>query len=124
MSSQGHSLDDSNTTSTNSNSSVSSGNNNNDNNNDALAPLSVSLLALTPQEAWNKLNEVDPIMAAKWHVNNTRRVLRSLQVWEQTGKPQSQHYVETGGIRGHDGTQYKCVILWLDANKQVTPLPL
>lgn len=58
-------------------------------------------------------------MAAKWHVNNTRRVLRSLQVHEQTGRPHSTLLHETGGLRGHDGLQYKCVILWLDAKRDV-----
>ncbi len=36
------------------------------------------------------LSEVDPASAARLHVNDARRIVRALEVWELTGKPISQ----------------------------------
>lgn len=40
---------------------------------------------------FNKLKEVDPISAKKIHLNDTKRIIRALEVHEATGKPISQH---------------------------------
>ncbi|MCA9001977.1 MAG: tRNA (adenosine(37)-N6)-dimethylallyltransferase MiaA, partial [Planctomycetes bacterium] len=37
-----------------------------------------------------ELKAVDPDAALKLHANDTRRVLRALEVWKQTGKPLSE----------------------------------
>ena len=42
------------------------------------------------QALWNKLNEVDPIAAAKIPVGNEVRVVRALEVYEKTGKKFSE----------------------------------
>ncbi|OJD34202.1 trna isopentenyltransferase [Diplodia corticola] len=41
-----------------------------------------------------KLQEVDPVMADRWHPNDRRKIQRSLQIWLKTGKPASQMYEE------------------------------
>ena len=41
--------------------------------------------ALGPQAMWEKLNAVDPAAAAGIHPNNVKRVLRALEIFEQTG---------------------------------------
>ena len=42
----------------------------------------------------DKLREVDPIMADRWHPNDRRKIQRSLEIWYQTGKPASKVYEE------------------------------
>lgn len=38
------------------------------------------ILDAEPKIVYERLQEVDPVMASKWHWNDTRRVRRSLQV--------------------------------------------
>ncbi|MFC3882302.1 tRNA (adenosine(37)-N6)-dimethylallyltransferase MiaA [Bacillus songklensis] len=40
---------------------------------------------------YNRLKEIDPVSAEKIHINNKRRVIRALEVYEITGKPFSEH---------------------------------
>lgn len=42
----------------------------------------------------NRLKEVDPIMADRWHPNERRKIQRSLELYLRTGKPASQLYNE------------------------------
>ena len=44
---------------------------------------------------WRRLEEVDPESAAKLHPNDAKRILRALEVWQDTGKTISQHNRET-----------------------------
>lgn len=46
-----------------------------------------------------RLNEVDPAAAAAIHPNNTRRVIRALEVYHATKKPISAHHREHGFSR-------------------------
>ena len=41
-----------------------------------------------------KLKEIDPIMAERWHPNERRKIQRSLEIYLKTGKPASQLYSE------------------------------
>ncbi|KAL1845975.1 tRNA dimethylallyltransferase, mitochondrial [Paecilomyces lecythidis] len=41
-----------------------------------------------------KLREVDPVMAERWHPNETRKIRRSLEIFFQTGRPASEIYAE------------------------------
>lgn len=43
---------------------------------------------------YNKLKEVDPASAERIHINNHRRVMRALEVYEATGKPFSDNVSE------------------------------
>lgn len=43
-----------------------------------------------PQAMWDELMRVDPVSAAKIHKNNTRRVLRALEIYRETGKTKSE----------------------------------
>ncbi|KAF2838269.1 tRNA isopentenyltransferase [Patellaria atrata CBS 101060] len=48
-----------------------------------------------PTEAiWEKLNEVDPVMAARWHPKDRRKIQRSLEIWLKTGRKASEVYEE------------------------------
>ena len=51
-----------------------------------------SILASVEGDAdrlWQRLFEVDPVSAEKTHKNNSKRVLRALEIYEATGKPKS-----------------------------------
>lgn len=45
---------------------------------------------LSPEELWQRLNAVDPACAAAVHPHNRKRVLRALELFEQTGRTMSQ----------------------------------
>ncbi|MGD9677215.1 MAG: tRNA (adenosine(37)-N6)-dimethylallyltransferase MiaA [Vulcanibacillus sp.] len=43
---------------------------------------------------YTKLNEVDPLTASKIHINDTKRILRALEVYHLSGKPASELLVD------------------------------
>jgi tRNA dimethylallyltransferase len=45
-------------------------------------------------EILQKLREVDPVMADRWHPKDRRRIQRSLEIWLMTGKQASKVYEE------------------------------
>lgn len=47
---------------------------------------------------FERLKEVDPETADKLHLNDTKRIIRALEVYEQTGKPMSYHVKESRKI--------------------------
>lgn len=44
-----------------------------------------------PQEMHKRLEEVDPTSASSIHPNNTKRVIRALEIFETTGKTRTEH---------------------------------
>ncbi|KAL2374071.1 tRNA dimethylallyltransferase [Blastomyces gilchristii SLH14081] len=52
------------------------------------------ILNAAPEVILQKLREVDPVMASRWHPNDTRRIYRSLEIYLQTGRPASEIYQE------------------------------
>ncbi|QSS62529.1 tRNA isopentenyltransferase [Histoplasma capsulatum] len=52
------------------------------------------MLNAAPEVILQKLREVDPVMASRWHPNDTRRIYRSLEIYLQTGRPASEIYQE------------------------------
>lgn len=81
-----------------------------------------------------KLREVDPVMAERWHPNETRKIRRSLEIYLQTGKPASEIYAqqrrqkEEAGMRNgddHDDAlgqagqmRYQTLLFWTHAEKE------
>src|SRR6516165_1366549 len=60
-----------------------------------------------------RLAKVDPASAARLHVNDVRRVIRALEVWELTGRPISAWQTQWDGAKHpHDDPPSRC--LWLD----------
>lgn len=59
------------------------------------------LRAMPPDELHRKLSEVDPPAAARIHLNDTRRMVRALEVFELTGKPISSYQTawESAAVR-------------------------
>ena len=78
-------------------------------------------LERSPQELWDHLHRIDPVMAERLHVNNVRKVERAIDIFESTGKRQSDLIDEQiaggGGVGGTSPYNYR--LLWLYAEKQV-----
>ena len=55
------------------------------------------LRSLANEELHSRLSQVDPEAAARIHLNDTKRLVRALEVFELTGKPISSHQKEWGG---------------------------
>ncbi|PVI04684.1 tRNA isopentenyltransferase [Periconia macrospinosa] len=77
-----------------------------------------------------KLKEVDPVMADRWHPNERRKIQRSLEIYLKTGKPASQIYDERrlkqevsltseDGEENKAGFRFPTLILWVHAARDV-----
>jgi tRNA dimethylallyltransferase len=69
------------------------------------------ILEASAGEMLEKLKEVDPVMAQRWHPNDVRKIRRSLEVWLQTGRKASDVYAEqearrAGGTTMANGSQH------------------
>ncbi|KKZ66048.1 hypothetical protein EMCG_08219 [[Emmonsia] crescens] len=60
-----------------------------------------------PEMILQKLREVDPVMAGRWHPNDTRRIYRSLEIYLQTGRPASEIYQEQQRLKDAASTSHK-----------------
>ena len=71
--------------------------------------------------AWEDLEKVDPEMAKKLHPSDTRKIRRSLEIFQRTGKRHSQLIIEQhergGGVGGTK--RYDSAIFWLHAERDV-----
>jgi tRNA dimethylallyltransferase len=88
------------------------------------------ILAGPTSEILAKLREIDPKMANRWHPSDRRKILRSLEIWLQTGKTASQTYEEQSQrrlkTRANDSdtaddssTSYSSLIFWLRAQDSI-----
>lgn len=75
-----------------------------------------------------KLREVDPVMADRWHPNESRKIRRSLEVYFQTGRSASEIYAEqkrlTREAMASDGAgpgqlRFRTMVLWVHAEKEI-----
>jgi tRNA dimethylallyltransferase len=82
----------------------------------------------------DKLKEVDPVMADRWHQNDRRKIQRSLEIYLKTGKPASQIYEEqrlnrektpdsvrseTVTVGSGPSLRFPTLVLWVHAPKDV-----
>ena len=61
------------------------------------------------------MQKVDPVSAEKIHPNNVKRVIRALEVYETTGKPISQHQMESRQIK----PEYDYKIFGIEVDRDV-----
>lgn len=79
-----------------------------------------------------KLREVDPVMADRWHPNESRKIQRSLEIYLRTGKSASQVYdeqrlkreIEQNAADGDlsessTGLRFPTLLFWVHADKDV-----
>ena len=73
---------------------------------------------------YEKLREVDPVMADRLHPSDSRKIARSLQVYEQHGRPHSQilqEQQEMAGGNAYGGPlryEHTCVF-WLQSQREI-----
>jgi tRNA dimethylallyltransferase len=111
--------------------SLFSGDNEDAHANDETEPTSAKwpILDAPPEVVFQKLKEVDPVMASRWHPNDVRKIRRSLEIYFQTGKPASEiyaeqrrqkHATETNGESpsGTGQLRYPTLIFWVHSEKE------
>ncbi|KAL3448613.1 IPP transferase-domain-containing protein [Aspergillus insuetus] len=95
---------------------------------DADSAVKWPILDAEPEVVMEKLREVDPAMADRWHPKDTRKIRRSLEIFFQKGKPASQVYAEQRRLkqaaRENNGSapgpgQLRCntIIFWVHSEK-------
>ncbi|GAB5588163.1 tRNA dimethylallyltransferase [Umbelopsis nana] len=66
---------------------------------------------------YKELQRVDPIMAEKWHPGDRRKIAKSLKVYRDMGRPQSELIKEQQEQAKKDvNLRYKTIIFWLYAD--------
>jgi tRNA dimethylallyltransferase len=73
----------------------------------------------TPEDLFARLQAVDPAMAARLHVNNVRKVQRSLQVFDQTGVPHSELLAQQEREQRNVERYFDACAFWVHASKPV-----
>ncbi|KAL4898480.1 IPP transferase-domain-containing protein [Aspergillus ambiguus] len=87
------------------------------------------ILNASPEVVLQKLKEVDPVMAGRWHPNETRKIRRSLEIYFQTGRPASEVYAEQkrqrqsvaidpDSSRDTGQLRFPTVIFWVHSEKE------
>ena len=61
---------------------------------------------------YERLKKIDPETAARLHYNDTKRIIRALEVYELTGQPMSKQVSKSGDERG-----FEPVIIGLDMDR-------
>ncbi|KAJ5924944.1 hypothetical protein N7454_007583 [Penicillium verhagenii] len=79
-----------------------------------------------PEVMMVKLREVDPVMAARWHPKDGRKIRRSLEIYFQTGRPASEIYAEQKASKAQTMAKdagflrsNNTMIFWVHAEKEV-----
>ncbi|KAK2602582.1 hypothetical protein N8I77_009100 [Diaporthe amygdali] len=79
----------------------------------------------TTEAMWEKLKEVDPVMADRWHPNDRRKIRRSLEIFLTTGRPASEIYAEQQSRKRaeaalqQDFSKPDAVLFWVHSEAQV-----
>ncbi|KAF9452810.1 tRNA isopentenyltransferase [Macrolepiota fuliginosa MF-IS2] len=67
----------------------------------------------------NLLNALDPVMAARWHWRDTRKVLRSLEIIKETGRKGSDIVAEQASRSAVSEPKFRTLFFWLYAEPSV-----
>ncbi|ETN04631.1 tRNA dimethylallyltransferase [Phytophthora nicotianae INRA-310] len=73
----------------------------------------------TSEALYARLQAVDPVMAARLHVNNVRKIQRSLQVFEQTGVAHSELLAQQEQEQRNIEKYFDACAFWVHASKPV-----
>ncbi|KAJ5779013.1 hypothetical protein N7457_006733 [Penicillium paradoxum] len=84
------------------------------------------ILDSPPEILLEKLREVDPVMAARWHPRDGRKIRRSLEIYFQTGRPASEIYKEQFSQKRKAMDQEEgllrfenTLVFWVHAEKEI-----
>lgn len=85
------------------------------------------ILGASAADMLAKLQKIDPVMAQRWHPNDTRKIRRSLEIYLSSGRKASEIYgeqrrqrnvVAEGAFADHDVAQFQCESDRLEADLQ------
>ncbi|PFH60574.1 hypothetical protein XA68_10741 [Ophiocordyceps unilateralis] len=67
-----------------------------------------------------ELRKCDPVMADRWHPNDRRKILRSLEIYLHTGRPASDLYAEQRRRVAHNPSQqpWDKLLFWVHADRE------
>lgn len=84
------------------------------------------ILDSSPEVLMEKLKEVDPVMAQRWHPKDVRKIRRSLEIYFQTGRRASDIYAEQqvlkqAAVSNDEGLLRfnNTMIFWVHAEKEI-----
>ncbi|KAK5993927.1 tRNA dimethylallyltransferase [Cladobotryum mycophilum] len=72
-----------------------------------------------------ELKKVDPVMAARWHPNDRRKIRRSLEIYLHTGRPASELYAEQAARKAAAAKQsagdepWQKLLFWVYSEREV-----
>lgn len=65
------------------------------------------------------LNQIDPVMASRWHWRDTRKVLRSLEIIKETGRKASDIVAEQASRNAVSEPRFRTLFFWLYAEPSI-----
>ncbi|OGE56079.1 hypothetical protein PENARI_c003G09342 [Penicillium arizonense] len=83
------------------------------------------ILDAEPEIMLEKLREVDPVMAARWHPRDGRKIRRSLEIYLKTGRPASEIYKKQmsqkeEAVQKEEGLlRFNTLVFWVHAEKKI-----
>jgi tRNA dimethylallyltransferase len=84
------------------------------------------ILDSSPEVLMEKLREVDPVMAERWHPRDARKIRRSLEIYFQTGRRASEIYAEQKLLKNETVMKDEgllrfenTLIFWVHAEKEI-----
>ena len=84
------------------------------------------ILESSPEVLMEKLREVDPVMAERWHPKDARKIRRSLEIYFQTGRRASEIYAEQKLLKNEAVMKDEgllrfenTLIFWVHAEKEI-----
>ncbi|OQD78331.1 hypothetical protein PENDEC_c001G05584 [Penicillium decumbens] len=84
------------------------------------------ILDSSPEVLMEKLREVDPVMAERWHPKDARKLRRSLEIYFQTGRRASEIYAEQKLLKNEAAMKDEgllrfenTLIFWIHAEKEI-----
>lgn len=84
------------------------------------------ILDSPPEVMWEKLKEVDPVMAERWHPKDGRKIRRSLEIYFQTGRRASDIYAEQKHLKDEAVVKdisllrfKNTLVFWVHAEKDI-----
>jgi tRNA dimethylallyltransferase len=83
------------------------------------------ILDAEPEIMLEKLREVDPVMAARWHPRDGRKIRRSLEIYLKTGRPASEIYKEqmsqkSEAVQKDEGLlRFNTLVFWVHSEKKI-----
>ncbi|KAK3249598.1 hypothetical protein CYMTET_40972 [Cymbomonas tetramitiformis] len=73
-----------------------------------------------PEALYQQLQQIDPVAAERLHPNNTRRVARYLEIYNETGRLPSEIFMaqQLQADEGISNARYRCCFVWVQVEPE------